>query len=186
MAVYQRATKKVLPEQRFEVWQLYIKRAAALRGPTYARELYEAAISDDLLADREVGRSRKRKERAARKLGKENVDVVIVMSLFSPSCTVPPHLFRLRNSPCNLPHWRPTSAKLIAPVQSMHTPLKCATPERTRSSGRPGTTLRYVRWSLVCDRHGDMVVHCWPLSCSLTRSANASHPGPPRQRRHLP
>ena len=59
MAVYERATKKVLPAERFEMWQLYIKRAAATRGPTYARDLYQAAIQDELLSDRDVRMGRR-------------------------------------------------------------------------------------------------------------------------------
>ncbi|EDQ86376.1 uncharacterized protein MONBRDRAFT_28344 [Monosiga brevicollis MX1] len=54
MAVYQRATQKVPSEDRFEMWQLYIKRAAALFGVVYTRELFVAALEDTLLSDKDM------------------------------------------------------------------------------------------------------------------------------------
>ncbi|XP_048587532.1 pre-mRNA-splicing factor SYF1-like [Nematostella vectensis] len=44
MAIYDRATKAVLPEEKFEMFNLYIKRAAEIFGVTHTREIYEKAI----------------------------------------------------------------------------------------------------------------------------------------------
>ncbi|CAK8697921.1 unnamed protein product [Clavelina lepadiformis] len=49
MAVYDRATKAVLPEQRHEMFNIYIRRAAELYGVTHTRPIYEKAI--ELLPD---------------------------------------------------------------------------------------------------------------------------------------
>lgn len=45
MAVYERAAAAVLPEERFEMWQLYIARASSMFGVTHTRPLYEKAIA---------------------------------------------------------------------------------------------------------------------------------------------
>lgn len=50
MAVYDRATKAVLPEERFEVWQIYIKRVAAVRGVVHTRQLFSRALEDPKLS----------------------------------------------------------------------------------------------------------------------------------------
>lgn len=44
MAVYDRATKAVLPEEQYEMFNVYIKRAAEIYGVTYTRPIYEKAI----------------------------------------------------------------------------------------------------------------------------------------------
>ena len=44
MAVYDRATKAVLKEEQYEIFNIYIKRAAELFGITHTREIYEKAI----------------------------------------------------------------------------------------------------------------------------------------------
>ncbi|XP_060607021.1 pre-mRNA-splicing factor SYF1-like [Ruditapes philippinarum] len=44
MAVYDRATQAVLPEEQNEMFNVYIKRAAELYGVTYTRPIYEKAI----------------------------------------------------------------------------------------------------------------------------------------------
>ena len=44
MAVYERAAKAVEPNQRLDIWQLYIKRATSIFGVPFTRELYEKAI----------------------------------------------------------------------------------------------------------------------------------------------
>ncbi|XP_063424843.1 pre-mRNA-splicing factor SYF1-like [Mytilus trossulus] len=44
MAVYDRATKAVLPEERYEMFNVYIKRAAEIYGVTYTRPIYEKAL----------------------------------------------------------------------------------------------------------------------------------------------
>ncbi|CAG0878572.1 unnamed protein product [Darwinula stevensoni] len=44
MAVYDRATKAVLPEEQFEMFNIYIKKAAEIHGVTATREIYERAI----------------------------------------------------------------------------------------------------------------------------------------------
>lgn len=44
MAVYDRATKGVLPEEQAEMFNVYIKRAAEIYGVTYTRPIYEKAI----------------------------------------------------------------------------------------------------------------------------------------------
>lgn len=49
MSVFDRATKAVLPEEQFEMFNIYIKKAAEIYGITSTREIYEKAI--DLLPD---------------------------------------------------------------------------------------------------------------------------------------
>nr|CAB3267779.1 pre-mRNA-splicing factor SYF1 [Phallusia mammillata] len=49
MAVYDRATKAVLPEQKHELFNIYIRRAAELYGVTHTRPIYEKAV--ELLPD---------------------------------------------------------------------------------------------------------------------------------------
>lgn len=44
MAVYDRATQAVLPEEQNEMFNVYIKRAAEIYGVTYTRPIYEKAI----------------------------------------------------------------------------------------------------------------------------------------------
>ncbi|XP_072014500.1 LOW QUALITY PROTEIN: pre-mRNA-splicing factor SYF1-like [Amphiura filiformis] len=44
MAVYDRATKGVLPEEQYEMFNIYIKRAAEIYGVTHTRAIYEQAI----------------------------------------------------------------------------------------------------------------------------------------------
>lgn len=44
MAVYERATSAVLPEEMFEVFNIYIKRAAEIYGVPRTRQIYEKAI----------------------------------------------------------------------------------------------------------------------------------------------
>ncbi|KAJ8679446.1 hypothetical protein QAD02_015233 [Eretmocerus hayati] len=44
MAVYERATSAVLPEERFEMFNIYIKKAADIYGVPKTRQIYEKAI----------------------------------------------------------------------------------------------------------------------------------------------
>ncbi|XP_015589714.1 pre-mRNA-splicing factor SYF1 [Cephus cinctus] len=44
MSVYERATSAVLPEQRFEMFNIYIKKAADIYGVPKTRQIYEKAI----------------------------------------------------------------------------------------------------------------------------------------------
>ncbi|GAB6022007.1 Pre-mRNA-splicing factor SYF1 [Chamberlinius hualienensis] len=44
MAIYDRATKAVAPEEQFEMFNIYIKKAAEIYGVTYTRTIYEKAI----------------------------------------------------------------------------------------------------------------------------------------------
>ncbi|XP_041370766.1 pre-mRNA-splicing factor SYF1-like [Gigantopelta aegis] len=44
MAVYDKATKGVLPEEQYEMFNIYIKRAAEIYGVTHTRSIYEQAI----------------------------------------------------------------------------------------------------------------------------------------------
>ncbi|CAH1785851.1 unnamed protein product [Owenia fusiformis] len=44
MAVYDRSTKAVLPEEQFEMFNIYIKKAAEIYGVTHTRAIYEKAI----------------------------------------------------------------------------------------------------------------------------------------------
>lgn len=44
MAVYERATSAVLPEEMFELFNIYIKKAAEIYGVPKTRQIYEKAI----------------------------------------------------------------------------------------------------------------------------------------------
>ncbi|XP_064649238.1 pre-mRNA-splicing factor SYF1-like [Lineus longissimus] len=44
MAVYDRATRGVLPEEQYEMFNIYIKRVAEIYGVTHTRAIYEKAI----------------------------------------------------------------------------------------------------------------------------------------------
>ncbi|KAL5011732.1 hypothetical protein ScPMuIL_010283 [Solemya velum] len=44
MAVYDRATRSVLPGEQYEMFNVYIKRAAEVYGITYTRPIYEKAV----------------------------------------------------------------------------------------------------------------------------------------------
>lgn len=44
MAIYDRAIGAVQPEERYEMFNVYLKRAAEIYGVTYTREIYEKAI----------------------------------------------------------------------------------------------------------------------------------------------
>ena len=45
MHIYERAAEAAPKTERFDIWQLYIKRAADIFGVTYTRDLYEKAIA---------------------------------------------------------------------------------------------------------------------------------------------
>lgn len=49
MSVYDRATRAVLPEEQFEMFNIYIKKAAEIYGVTHTRQIYQQAI--DVLQD---------------------------------------------------------------------------------------------------------------------------------------
>ncbi|XP_068778889.1 pre-mRNA-splicing factor SYF1 isoform X2 [Struthio camelus] len=49
MAVYERATRAVLPAEQYDMFNIYIKRAAEIYGVTHTRPIYEKAI--EVLAD---------------------------------------------------------------------------------------------------------------------------------------
>lgn len=44
MAVYERATQAVEPAQQYEMFNIYIKRAAEIYGVTHTRGIYQKAI----------------------------------------------------------------------------------------------------------------------------------------------
>lgn len=44
MRIYERAAAAVPLEEKYEVWQLYIKRATTIFGVTFTRQLYEQAL----------------------------------------------------------------------------------------------------------------------------------------------
>ncbi|PVD22082.1 hypothetical protein C0Q70_17885 [Pomacea canaliculata] len=44
MAVYDRATRAVLPEEQYEMFNIYLKRAAEIYGITHTRAIYEKAL----------------------------------------------------------------------------------------------------------------------------------------------
>ncbi|XP_031570615.1 pre-mRNA-splicing factor SYF1-like [Actinia tenebrosa] len=67
MAIYDRATKAVLPEEQFEMFNLYIKRAAEIFGVTHTREIFEQAI--ELLQDDQARQMCIRFAELERKLG---------------------------------------------------------------------------------------------------------------------
>ena len=50
--IYERATEAVLPEERYEVYNIYIKQVASMKGVTATREIFEKAI--DVLPDEQV------------------------------------------------------------------------------------------------------------------------------------
>ncbi|XP_042907950.1 pre-mRNA-splicing factor syf1 homolog isoform X2 [Parasteatoda tepidariorum] len=52
MSVYERATRAVLPKEQFEMFNIYLKKAAEIYGVTYTRQIYEKAI--ELLPDSEA------------------------------------------------------------------------------------------------------------------------------------
>lgn len=52
MAIYDRGCKGVLPEQQFEMFNVYIHKAAEIYGLTYTREIYERAI--EVLSDNQA------------------------------------------------------------------------------------------------------------------------------------
>ncbi|KAJ8300429.1 hypothetical protein KUTeg_021948 [Tegillarca granosa] len=67
MAVYDRATKAVLPEEQNEMFNIYIKRAAEIYGVTYTRPIYEKAI--EVLPDEQAREMCVRFADLERKLG---------------------------------------------------------------------------------------------------------------------
>jgi pre-mRNA-splicing factor SYF1 len=50
--IYERATEAVLPEERYELYNIYIKQVASMKGVTATREIFEKAI--DILPDDKV------------------------------------------------------------------------------------------------------------------------------------
>lgn len=44
MAVYERATRAVEPAQQYDMFNIYIKRAAEIYGVTHTRSIYQKAI----------------------------------------------------------------------------------------------------------------------------------------------
>jgi pre-mRNA-splicing factor SYF1 len=44
LKIYERATEAVLPEERYEVYNIFIKQAASMKGLTATREIFEKAI----------------------------------------------------------------------------------------------------------------------------------------------
>lgn len=50
--IYERATEGVLPEERYEMYNIYIKQVATMKGVTATREIFEKAI--DELPDNQV------------------------------------------------------------------------------------------------------------------------------------
>ena len=52
MSIYNRAVEEVLPKNKFEIFNIYIKKAAELFGVTYTRQIYERAI--EVLSDNEA------------------------------------------------------------------------------------------------------------------------------------
>lgn len=44
MAVYERATRAVPPAEQYDMFNIYIKRAAEIYGVTHTRPIYEKAI----------------------------------------------------------------------------------------------------------------------------------------------
>lgn len=68
MAVYDRACKSVLPEEKYEMYNIYIRRAAEIYGVTHTRSIYERAIED--LSDNKASDMCIRFAELERKLGK--------------------------------------------------------------------------------------------------------------------
>ena len=52
LKIYERATEAVLPEERYEVYNIFIKQAASMKGLTATREIFEKAI--DALPDEQT------------------------------------------------------------------------------------------------------------------------------------
>lgn len=50
MAVYERATQAVLPSEKHDMYNIYIKRAAEIYGVTHTRSIYEKAIEVSLFS----------------------------------------------------------------------------------------------------------------------------------------
>ncbi|XP_071948543.1 pre-mRNA-splicing factor SYF1-like [Antedon mediterranea] len=67
MAVYERATKAVLPTEQYEMFNIYIKRAAEIYGVTHTRTTYETAI--EVLGDEQAREMCIRYADLERKLG---------------------------------------------------------------------------------------------------------------------
>jgi pre-mRNA-splicing factor SYF1 len=67
MAIYDRATKSVLPEEQFEMFNIFIKKAAEMFGLTYTRQIYEKAI--EVLTDSQAREMCLRFADLERKLG---------------------------------------------------------------------------------------------------------------------
>ena len=44
MAVYERATRAVEPAQQYDMFNIYIKRAAEIYGVTHTRSIYQKAL----------------------------------------------------------------------------------------------------------------------------------------------
>ncbi|XP_074655253.1 pre-mRNA-splicing factor SYF1-like [Tubulanus polymorphus] len=67
MAVYDRATRAVLPEEQHEMFNIYIKRAAEIYGVTHTRAIYQKAV--EVLPDNESRQMCLRFADLERKLG---------------------------------------------------------------------------------------------------------------------
>ncbi|XP_071096632.1 pre-mRNA-splicing factor SYF1-like [Haliotis cracherodii] len=67
MAVYERATNAVLPEEQYEMYNVYIKQAAEIYGVTHTRSIYEKAI--EVLPNQEAREMSLRFADLERKLG---------------------------------------------------------------------------------------------------------------------
>lgn len=65
--IYERATEAVLPEERYELYNIYIKQVATMKGVTATREIFEKAI--DVLPDDQVKEVCMRYADMERKLG---------------------------------------------------------------------------------------------------------------------
>lgn len=67
LKIYERATDSVLPENRYEMYNIYIKQAAQMKGVTTTREIFEKAI--EILPDEQVREIGVRYADMERKLG---------------------------------------------------------------------------------------------------------------------
>jgi len=65
--IYERATEAVLPEERYELYNIYIKQVATMKGVTATREIFEKAI--EVLPDDQVKEICMRYADMERKLG---------------------------------------------------------------------------------------------------------------------
>ena len=65
--IYERATEAVLPEERYEMYNIYIKQVASMKGVTATREIFEKAI--EVLPDDQVREICTRYADMERKLG---------------------------------------------------------------------------------------------------------------------